>query len=164
MHDFETELIDAWLKTNGFFTRIGLPSIEGARAILASRTANGIIENLHIDNKVRFIANTYLCGIPNIEERNEEEIKQHAIQFVDRFFTSERVVQARNRVTANFDWIYVLVVGEVRSIFEVECLKELGVQIIDFKEVVSQAIANRRMLGTANEMRQTLSIINYIRN
>jgi hypothetical protein len=162
MGDFETELIDAWLKTNGFLTRLGLPSIEGASSIIASRTSNGVIENLHLEKKVRFIANSYLCGTPNVEERNEDEIKHHAIQFVDKFFKSERLVQARNRAIANADWIYVLVVGEVRSAFEVECLKDLGVQIIDFKEVVNHAITNRRMLGTLCKTRHMLSVINYV--
>lgn len=162
MRDFETELIDAWLKTNGFLTRFGLPSIEGASSIIASRTSNGVVENLYLEKRVRFIANSYLCGTPNVVERNEEEIKRHAIQFIDKFFKNERLEQARNRAIANADWIYVLVVGEVRSAFEVECLKELGIQIIDFKEVVNHAITNRRMLGTLSETRHILSVINYL--
>lgn len=165
MNNFETELIDAWLKTNGFLTRVGLPSIEGARSIIASRIANGISENLHIENKVRFIANAYLCGSPiNMAERSEEEIKQEAIQFVDKLYTNERVVQARDRIIVNGGWIFVLVIGEVRSIFEVEYLKELGIQVIDFKELANQAINNRSRLGSLSEMKRTLSVINYIKD
>jgi hypothetical protein len=123
-----------------------------------------VIENLHVEHKVRFIAHSYLCDSTNIEERSDDEIKQQSIQFVNKFFTSERIVSARNRISVNGGWIFVLVIGEVRSVFEVECLKDLGIQVIDFKEVVNQAINNRARLGGFSETRHTLSVINYLKD
>jgi hypothetical protein len=162
MKNFETELINAWCNTNGFLTRIGLQCLYGERTILASRVANGVIENMHIENRVKFTANSYLCDA-DIEERSEHEIKQRVVNFVQKFFTSEQMVRARNSINANGDWIFVLVIGEVRSDFEVNCLKELGIHIIDFKEVVNHAIQNSRRLGTFSDMKRILNVINYIK-
>lgn len=161
MRDFETELIDAWLKTCGFLTRVGLPGLLSGKTILATRVIDGVSENLHVEHKVSFMPTHYLCGNMDTTERTEEEIQQAASIFVDKLFTGNRVVQGRNRILDG-KWDYLLVVGETRSEFELICLRKLGIKTLDFKDVVQNAVTNRSALGTLTEIRRTLSVINYL--
>jgi hypothetical protein len=95
-------------------------------------------EYWHVEVQVSFRPIGYVCGDTNARKRNAEEIRAVVEQWVEKKYTSERKVARRNEVLPNAKWRYVFVHGVLRDEPELDHMRQLGVELISYKQVLTE--------------------------
>ncbi len=138
----DEQIVEEWLNSNGYFTIRGLRHGVGEIDLLAINTQGEVPQYLHVEVQISFNPIGYIGGNNNAMIRTEEEIKEGVYEYFKKKFTNEGKIQKRNEVLPNVDWHYQFVHAVVREPKELKYLKELGVKVISYKDVLNDLLNN----------------------
>lgn len=157
----DEEIVEYWLNNKGFFCMRGVKSGLGEIDFLAIRPNEQSFDAWHVEVQVSFRPIGYLGGNTNAKKRTDEEVIEGVEQWINKKFTDEKKVQRRNDILPNADWRYVLVCGELRHAAEAELMRERGIEVLRYNQIISELTAAKSMVNsTAGNI---VEIIRYIR-
>ena len=139
----DEQLVEEWLNRKNFFTIRGIKC--GVDEIDLLGVHHGETENecWHVEVQVSFRPIGYVGGDTNARKRTADEVRAGVEQWVEKKYTSERKVARRNEVLPNANWRYVFVHGVLRDEAELEHMKQLGVELVSYKQVVRELIDDK---------------------
>ena len=165
----DEQIVEEWLNSNGYFTIRGLKS--GVREIdLLALKIDGEkygslqAEFLHLEIQVSFNPIGYIGGNGNAARRTDDEVREGIKAYFDRKFNHPQIIDRRNRIYLNADWQYVFVHGVVIEPKELEYMKDLGVKVVSYKEVLSDLLASNNLSRTSSIASDILRIVRYMNN
>ena len=140
MAQIHEKLVEEWYRRQGYFT------IRGAKAkgsgnneidLLAQKiNSDGTISYRHIECQISFRPIGYI-GTKNIKsarERTKEEIEEEASMWVKNKFLSPNAQNIRKSFVNNeVNWIYTFVHHIVKESYELEVIKNHGIELVPFK-------------------------------
>lgn len=158
----DEQLVEEWLNRQNFFTMRGIKSGIDEIDLLAVRHDGNRTDHWHVEVQVSFRPIGYIGGDTSARKRTEQEIRDGVLQWVDKKFKGKRKIDRRNDVLPNAKWRYMLVHGEVRDSTELEIMKELGVDLVPYKQVLNDLSADK--LKTSSSIATSITeILNYIK-
>jgi len=134
----DEQLVEEWLNRKNYFTIRGIKSGVDEIDLLAVRHNADASECLHVEVQVSFRPIGYVGGDTNARKRTDDEVRTGVEQWVEKKYTSERKIGRRNEVLPDAKWRYVFVHGVLRDETELEHMKELGVELISYKQVLTE--------------------------
>lgn len=134
----DEQLVEEWLNRKKFFTIRGIKCGIDEIDLLAVKHDADTNECWHVEVQVSFRPIGYVGGDTNARKRSTEEIRAGIEQWVDKKFTSQRKVTRRNEFFPNAQWRYVFVHGVLRDESELDFMRELGVDSISYKQVLTE--------------------------
>jgi hypothetical protein len=134
----DEQLVEEWLNRKNFFTIRGLKTGVDEIDLLALRNGADGVECWHVEVQVSFRPVGYVCGDSNAKKRNDNELLEGVVMWVQKKFKSDRKVAKRNSVLADAEWKYVFVHGEVRDARELEHMKDRDIDLITYKQVLTE--------------------------
>ena len=156
----DEEIVEYWLNNKGFFCMRGVKSGLGEIDFLAIKPTEQSFEAWHVEVQVSFRPIGYIGGNTSAKRRTEEQVIEGVEQWIEKKFTDEKKVQRRNDVLRNADWHYVLVCGELRHAEEAELMRERGIEVLRYNQIISELTAAKSMVNsTAGNI---VEIIRYI--
>ena len=159
----DEQLVEEWLNRQNFFTMRGIKSGVDEIDLLAIRhNSDGTVDYWHIEVQVSFRPIGYIGGDTNARKRTEQEIRDGVVQWVDKKFRSKRKVDRRNDILPDANWRYLLVHGEVRDATELEIMKELGIALVPYKQVLTELCGDKTKTSSSTATSIT-EILNYIK-
>lgn len=159
----DEQLVEEWLNRQNFFTMRGIKSgIDEIDLLAVRHNENNTTDYWHTEVQVSYRPVGYIGGDTNARKRTEQEIRDGVLQWVDKKFKSKRKVDRRNDILRNADWHYLFVHGEVRDSTELDIMKELGVDLKPYKQVLGELCGDK--LKTSSSTAASITeILNYIR-
>ena len=159
----DEQLVEEWLNRQNFFTMRGIKSGIDEIDLLAIRhNADTTTDYWHTEVQVSYRPIGYIGGDSNARKRTEQEIRDGVMQWVDKKFKSMRKIDRRNDILPNANWRYLLVHGEVKDVAELEIMKELGVDLLPYKQVLLELCADKSKTSSSTATSIT-EILNYIK-
>lgn len=133
----DEQLVEEWLNRNGYFTMRGIKVGVDEIDLLALKYIDGVADYKHVEVQVSYKPIGYIGGDTNARKRTTDEIKAGVAQWVEKKFTSNKKIEKRNAIAPSASWDYTLVHGVLRDETELEYMRELGVNTVPYKEVLS---------------------------
>lgn len=139
----DEQLVEEWLNRKNFFTIRGIKC--GVDEIDLLAVHHGVTENecWHVEVQVSFRPIGYVGGDTNARKRTADEIRAGVEQWVEKKYTSERKVARRNEVLPDANWRYVFVHGVLRDETELEHMKQLGVELVSYRQVLRELMDDK---------------------
>lgn len=157
----DEQIVEEWLNSNGYFTIRGLKHGVGEIDLLAIKTQCKVPQYLHVEVQISFNPIGYIGGDSNARIRTEEEIKEGVYEYYKKKFTNERKIQKRNEVLPNVEWQFQFVHAVVKEPKELKYLKELGVKVISYKDVLNDLL-NNNIHSSSSVASDILKIVSYM--
>jgi hypothetical protein len=159
----DEQIVEEWLNRQNFFTMRGIKSGIDEIDLLAVRHNNdNTTDYWHAEVQVSFRPIGYIGGDTSARKRTEQEIRDGVVQWVDKKFVGKRKVDRRNDILPNAKWRFMLVHGEVRDSAELEIMKELGIDLVPYKQVLNELSGDK--LKTSSSIATSITeILNYIK-
>jgi len=158
----DEQLVEEWLNRQNFFTMRGIKSGIDEIDLLAVRHNNdNTVDYWHTEVQVSFRPIGYIGGDTNARRRSKQEIHDGVVQWVDKKFKGKRKVDRRNDILPKANWRYLLVHGEVRDSSELEIMKELGVDLVPYKQVLRD-LCGDKVKNSSSTATSITEILNYI--
>lgn len=132
----DEQLVEEWLNRNGYFTMRGIKVGVDEIDLLALKYIDGVAEYKHVEVQVSYRPIGYIGGDTNARKRTADEIKAGVAQWVEKKFTSARKIDKRDQIAPDANWKYTLVHGVLRDETELEYMRELCVETINYREVL----------------------------
>lgn len=154
------ELVEEWLNRQGYFTirgvKLGVHEID----ILATKfMEDGSVEYRHIEVQASMRPVSYISKVPkniqkqgkaaNSASRTEEELVQGVHEWVEKKFKLEKKIKLMQSL-APAQWSSELVINNVKSIEEVNLIKEHGIKIITLPEVIAELHDKKFIIKSAS--------------
>ena len=164
----DEQIVEEWLNSNGYFTIRGLRNGVREIDLLAIKT-NGErfgslqAEHLHVEVQISFNPIGYIGGNANAAHRTDDLVKEGVIEYYNRKFNHPQIIDRRNRIDLNANWQYVFIHAVVIEPKELEYLKELGVRVVSYKDVLNDLLANNNLSRTSSIATDILKIVRYMR-
>lgn len=159
----DEQLVEEWLNRQNFFTIRGIKSgIDEIDLLAVRHNTDATTDVWHIEVQVSFRPIGYIGGDTSARKRTALEIRNGVEQWVDKKFKSKRKVDRRNDILPNANWRFLLVHGEVRDIAELGVMKELGVDLVTYKQVLSELCVDKTKTSSSTATSIT-EILNYIK-
>jgi hypothetical protein len=136
MSMLDEQLVEEWLNRQNFFTMRGIKQGVDEIDLLGVRTSPSGNEYWHVEVQISYRPIGYIGGDSNAKKRSSDEIEEGIKAWVTKKFTSEKKVMRRNAIAPDATWRYVLVHGAVRDITELDHIKDLGISLIPYKQVL----------------------------
>jgi Holliday junction resolvase-like predicted endonuclease len=157
----DEQIVEEWLNSKGYFTIRGLKHGVGEIDLLAINTQIKSHQFLHVEVQISFNPIGYIGGNNNAGTRTDQVIKEGMYEYYVRKFISDGKKQKRNDVLPNVDWQFQFVHAVVREPKELECLKELGVKVISYKDVLNDLLHNKTH-SSSSAANDILKIVGYM--
>ena len=133
----DEQVVEEWLNRKHFFTMRGIKCGVDEIDLLAMRLNDSKPEFWHVEVQVSYRPIGYIGGDSNAKRRTDDAIRAGVAQWVEKKFTSDKKIERRNEIQPNVKWRYVLVHGELKDVKELEYMKQLGVELISYKSILS---------------------------
>lgn len=149
-------LVEEWLNKNGYFTIRGIREKLNEIDFLAVKN-NGDAgwEYIHCEVQVSVRPVAYISKLTKsqMEElgvksktsakaRNSENIKDSVKAWIELKYTSDKKKRLRDTVVGEADWKYWFVHGKVKDIHELDSIRNEGVKIVPFKDILNELTLN----------------------
>jgi hypothetical protein len=134
----DEQLVEEWLNRKNFFTIRGIKSGVDEIDLLAIKYGKEFNICWHVEVQVSFRPVGYVGGDTNARKRNQEELRAGVLQWVEKKYTNQRKVSRRNEILPNSEWSKIFVHGVLRDEMELEFMKEFGVELISYKQVLQE--------------------------
>ena len=157
----DEQLVEEWLNSKNFFTMRGIKLGNDEIDLLAHRNTNGVDEYWHIEVQISYRPIGYVGGNNSAKKRTKEELVLGAKEWVEKKFTSSKKVAKREAIAPNAIWKYIFVYGVLKDEGELDAFKELGVELIPYKQVLNELIENKehKSSSIANNITEILQFI-----
>ena len=157
----DEEIVEYWLNSKGFFCMRGIRTGLGEIDFLAVRPRDDSFECWHVEVQVSFRPVGYLGGNSSAKKRSAEELVQGIEQYIHKKFTSEAKESKRCALLPNKDWKYQLVLAQLKDDTEVGLLKERGIGVIRYDQVIRELEeGNSSVHSTAGNIVEILRYVN----
>lgn len=157
----DEEVVEYWLNNNGFFCMRGVKTGLGEIDFLAVRPSTEGFECWHVEVTVSFRPIGYIGGNSSAKRRTEQDVKQGIEEWIKKKFSSEQKITKRNEILPNVEWKYVLVCAEVKHSLELDYLREKGVAVHRYKDVLLElSKSNAQVNSTAGTIVEILRYVN----
>ena len=143
MAKLDEQLVEEWLNRKNFFTIRGIKCGVDEIDLLGVHHGATRIECWHVEVQVSFRPIGYVGGDTNARKRTADEVRAGVEQWVEKKYTSERKVARRNEVLPSANWRYVFVHGVLRDEAELEHMKQLGVELVSYKQVLRELMDDK---------------------
>ncbi|WP_310646180.1 hypothetical protein [Limnohabitans sp.] len=159
----DEQLVDEWLNRQNFFTMRGIKQGVDEIDLLGIRHSPSGNDFWHVEVQISYRPIGYIGGDSNARKRSPTEIQEGVRAWVEKKFTSAKKVNRRNAIVQNANWHYVLVHGVVREPVELNFMKDLGVTLIPYKQVLFdlQKEAKSQSSSAASNI---IDMLHYIQN
>lgn len=150
---FAETLVEEWLNRQGYFTIRGAKAGQREVDLLAVRPREERPpEALHIEiqastNPVSWMTKwtkrlQQELNIPrnSMRDRTPEQLAECAEAWVGEKFTDAKVRKIRERLWPGLDWRFRLVHGVVAHSEELEVVRTLGIETIEFADIVDELV------------------------
>lgn len=134
----DEQLVEEWLNRKNYFTIRGIKCGVDEIDLLAVKHSVDEYDCLHVEVQVSFRPIGYVGGDTSARKRSDQEVRAGVEQWVEKKYTSERKIGRRNDVLPNAKWRYIFVYGVLRDETELEYMKELGVELISYRQVLTE--------------------------
>lgn len=135
----DEQLVEEWLNRQQFFTMRGIKcGVDEIDLLAVKYDEHGVAEHWHVEVQVSYRPVGYIGGDTNARRRTRAEIEQGAALWVEKKFTNLKKSRKRNQILPNVDWRYVFVHGAVKDAYNLECIEQLGITLISYKQVLEQ--------------------------
>lgn len=139
----DEQLVEEWLNRKNFFTIRGIKCGVDEIDLLGVHHGETGNECWHVEVQVSFRPIGYVGGDTNARKRTSDEVRAGVEQWVEKKYTSERKVARRNEVLPSANWRYVFVHGVLRDEAELEHMKQLGVELVSYKQVLRELMDDK---------------------
>lgn len=139
----DEQLVEEWLNRKNFFTIRGIKCGVDEIDLLGVHHGDTGKECWHVEVQVSFRPIGYVGGDTNARKRTADEVRAGVEQWVEKKYTSERKVARRNEVLPSANWRYVFVHGVLRDEAELEHMKQLGVELVSYKQVLRELMDDK---------------------
>lgn len=139
----DEQLVEEWLNRKNFFTIRGIKCGVDEIDLLAVQHGADANECWHVEVQVSFRPIGYVGGDTNARKRTADEVRAGVEQWVEKKYTSERKVARRNEVLPDANWRYVFVHGVLRDETELEHMKQLGVELVSYRQVLRELMDDK---------------------
>ncbi len=140
----DEQLVEEWLNRQNFFTMRGIKSGVDEIDLLAIRPKPEGVECWHVEVQISYRPVGYIGGDTNARKRTEKELREGVEQWVEKKFTSPKKVQRRNEILPNAKWRNFLVHAVLKDDAELAIMKELGVELIPYKQVLEELCSDTK--------------------
>jgi len=150
------QLVDEWLNRQGFFTLRGIKRGVHEIDLLGIRMAEGQLEGWQVEVQVSFRPVSYIGRLTKEQQtkigaksansalkRDNRMIEATIDDWVEKKFRSPIKKEMRNLCWKNIDWKYKFVHGKVHAKLELDCIKSHGVELINFKDVLTDLCGHK---------------------
>ena len=158
----DEQLVEEWLNRKNFFTIRGLKTGVDEIDLLALRNAADGVECWHVEVQVSFRPVGYVCGYSNAKKRNNNELLEGVVMWVQKKFKSDRKVAKRNSVLADVEWKYVFVHGDVRDARELVHMEHRNIDLISYKQVLSE-LRDDEATQCSSAANSSVELLRYMR-
>jgi len=158
----DEQLVEEWLNRKNFFTIRGLKTGVDEIDLLAVRQGPDGLECWHVEVQVSFRPVGYVCGDSNAKKRNDNELLEGVVMWVQKKFKSERKEIKRNSVLANAKWKYVFVHGVVRDANELEHMKDRDIELIQYKQILTE-LRDEEVLQSSSAANNIVELLRYMK-
>ena len=159
----DEQLVEEWLNRQNFFTMRGIKQGIDEIDLLGVRTSPSGNEFWHVEVQISYRPIGYIGGDSNARRRNTTEIEEGAQAWVQKKFTSEKKVMRRNAIAPNANWRYVLVHGVVRDLAELDRIKDFGVSLVPYKQVLLD-LQNQTKSQSSSVASNIIDMLHYIQS
>jgi hypothetical protein len=141
------ELVEEWLRRQGFFTirgaRLGVHEID----LLAVRHADGDTELRHVEVQASVRPIGYISSLPiamqrdsgkkarSVVKRDAAVLAQGVSEWIDKKYNRPEKRKLLERLWPG-DWVRELVVHRVREVDELECIRAHGINVFQLSAMV----------------------------
>jgi hypothetical protein len=143
-------LVEEWLTRQGYFTIRSLKVGQAELDLLGCRNVSGQWQFIHAEVQVSYRPVKYITNLSKARQeefsiraassakrRQPEQLRLSVEDWVNKKFFSPKVVVARNILSWNGQWRYLLVHGKVRFNEELEELRRNGnLELLTIEEIV----------------------------
>ena len=141
------ELVEEWLRRQGFFTIRGLKAGTGEMDLLAVRVQDHELECRHVEVSASTNPVSYICPLPkpiqketglganSAKHRDEELIRASVKEWSHKKFHISRKLRIKQGLCA-VDWTREFVVHRVRHVEEIDIIKEEGVTVHRLDDII----------------------------
>ena len=157
----DEQLVDEWLNRKRFFTIRGIKCGVDEMDLLALRVDVDKNEYWHVEVQVSYRPIGYVGGDTNARRRSDEEIKTGVEQWVEKKFYSARKIAKRNEICPNAQWSNVFVHGVLRDEKELEYMKQLGITLVPYKNVLTD-LCDDNQLQSSSVASNITDILKYL--
>ena len=141
----DEQLVEEWLNRQNFFTMRGIKLGVDEIDLLAVRPNPEGFECWHVEVQISYRPNGYIGGDSNARKRNSKELRAGVEQWVTKKFTSPKKVKRRNEILPNAKWRYFLVHAVLKDEAELAIMKELGVELINYRKVLEDLCSDKKL-------------------
>ena len=134
----DEQLVEEWLNRKSFFTIRGIKSGVDEIDLLAIKHDKELDTCWHVEVQVSFRPVGYVGGDTNARRRTSNELRAGVEQWVEKKFTSQRKIARRDEILPNAKWSKVFVHAVLRDEMELVHMKELGVELISYKQILQE--------------------------
>lgn len=153
----DEEIVEYWLNNNGFFCMRGVKTGLGEIDFLAVRPSADGFDCWHVEVTVSFRPIGYIGGDGSAKRRTVADVELGIDDWIRKKFSSEQKIAKRQQILPNANWRYVLVCAEVKHTIELDLLKDKGVDVHRYKDVLAElANSNAQVNSTAGTIVEIL--------
>ena len=159
----DEQLVEEWLNRQNFFTMRGIKQGVDEIDLLGVRSSPSGHEFWHVEVQISYRPIGYIGGDSSARKRSSIEIKEGIQAWVEKKVTSEKKVTRRNVIVPDASWRYVLVHGVVRDATELDYMKDLGVSLIPYKQVLLD-LQQETKSQSSSAASSIIDMLHYIQN
>lgn len=136
----DEQLVEEWLNRKRFFTIRGIKCGLGEIDLLAIRPGPDSFECWHVEVQISFRPMSYIGGGPNARRRTPDDVRAGIAEWVEKKFTGAAKSSKRSSVLPGVSWKFVLVHAEVRHKEELELLRDFGVELVSYRQILDELL------------------------
>ena len=156
----DEEIIQEWLISRGFLTIRGLRKGNREIDLLGVKSTGPNPEYWHIESQVSFKPIGHIGG-GGAARQTKREMERRIQGYIDRKFNHPQIVDLREKVTAGVEWKKGFVYAVAAFPYEIECFRNNGVHVYQYREIIRDLIGNVHPLKTSSDARNIVNIIGY---
>ncbi|MEC8567584.1 MAG: hypothetical protein VXY56_04740 [Pseudomonadota bacterium] len=160
------QIVEEWLRRDGFFTIRGLKlGIQEIDLLAIKVNQNKSIEAKHVEVQVSNKPVTYISGISkalrekhggvgarSAKYRNLDLLKLTVKDWIDKKYNHPDKVKVRNKLAPEINWTFLFVHGKVhpKKFEELELISDFGIERLDIETVITQLRSNESKYATSS--------------
>jgi hypothetical protein len=106
------------------------------------------LEYWHVEVTVSFRPIGYIGGGSSAKRRSAKDVEVGIDEWIRKKFTSEQKFEKRKAVVEDADWKYVLVCADVKHDIELDLLREKGIEVHRYKDILRELVAARSQVNS----------------
>ncbi len=159
----DEQIVEEWLNSNNFFTIRGVKYGNNNEIdLLACRNQPNQSEYWHVEVQISYSPVAYVSN-SNAKARDLVQIKDDVNSWIEKKFTSEKVATKRNSIVPDVNWKFVFVHGVVKDSRELAVIRNHGIELVSYKDVVNQLINNQTHKSSSTAL-GVIDIVKHFRN